>query len=37
MGRFADGMALRIAAILSVILVVTLNLVLLWLTFSGAA
>jgi manganese transport protein len=37
MGRFADGPALRIAAITSVVLVVTLNLVLLWLTFSGAA
>jgi manganese transport protein len=37
MGRFADGLALRIAAIASVVLVVTLNLVLLWLTFSGAA
>ncbi|MCU1533200.1 MAG: mntH [Arthrobacter sp.] len=37
MGRFVDGMALRIAAIISVVLVVTLNLVLLWLTFSGAA
>ncbi len=37
MGRFADGMALRIAAIISVVLVVALNLVLLWLTFSGAA
>ncbi|WP_024367792.1 Nramp family divalent metal transporter [Arthrobacter sp. TB 26] len=37
MGRFADGMALRIAAVISVILVVALNLVLLWLTFSGAA
>lgn len=36
MGRFADGMALRIAAIISVVLVVALNLVLLWLTFSGA-
>ncbi|MCX6500052.1 MAG: Nramp family divalent metal transporter [Arthrobacter sp.] len=36
MGRFADGLALRIAAIVSVILVVALNLVLLWLTFSGA-
>ena len=37
MGQFADGMALRIAAVVSVILVVALNLVLLWLTFSGAA
>ncbi|MEC5191531.1 manganese transport protein [Arthrobacter sp. MP_M7] len=37
MGRFADGMPLRIAAIISVVLVVALNLVLLWLTFSGAA
>jgi manganese transport protein len=37
MGRFADGPALRAAAIVSVILVVALNLVLLWLTFSGAA
>jgi manganese transport protein len=37
MGRFADGPALRIAAITSVVLVVTLNLVLLWLTFSRAA
>jgi len=36
MGRFADGMALRIATILSVVLVVTLNLVLLSLTFSRA-
>ncbi|WP_263428400.1 Nramp family divalent metal transporter [Arthrobacter sp. NicSoilB8] len=35
MGRFADGLSLRIAAIISVILVVALNLVLLWLTFSG--
>ncbi|QCB96977.1 Mn(2+) uptake NRAMP transporter MntH [Arthrobacter sp. PAMC25564] len=35
MGRFADGLALRIAAIVSVVLVVALNLVLLWLTFSG--
>ena len=35
MGRFADGLALRIAAIISVVLVVALNLVLLWLTFSG--
>ena len=30
-------MALRIAAVTSVVLVVALNLVLLWLTFSGAA
>lgn len=37
MGRFVDGIALRIAAIISVILVVALNLVLLWLTLSGAA
>ena len=37
MGRFADGMALRVAAVISVILVVALNLVLLWLTFSGTA
>ncbi|MEQ4518521.1 Nramp family divalent metal transporter [Pseudarthrobacter sp. B907] len=37
MGQFADGMALRVAAIVSVVLVVVLNLVLLWLTFSGAA
>jgi len=37
MGRFADGMALRIAAVISVFLVVALNLVLLWLTFSSAA
>lgn len=37
MGQFADGMALRVAAIVSVVLVVALNLVLLWLTFSGAA
>ena len=37
MGRFADGMPLRIAAVISVVLVVALNLVLLWLTFSGAA
>ncbi|MET1021069.1 MAG: Nramp family divalent metal transporter [Arthrobacter sp.] len=37
MGRFADGMPLRIAAVISVILVVALNLVLLWLTFSGSA
>ncbi|MCB5273892.1 Divalent metal cation transporter MntH [Arthrobacter sp. SO5] len=36
MGRFADGLALRVAAIISVVLVVALNLVLLWLTFSGA-
>lgn len=36
MGRFADGLALRIAAVISVVLVVALNLVLLWLTFSGA-
>jgi manganese transport protein len=36
MGRFADGLALRVAAIISVLLVVALNLVLLWLTFSGA-
>jgi manganese transport protein len=35
MGRFADGMVLRVAAIISVVLVVALNLVLLWLTFSG--
>ncbi|WP_427130436.1 Nramp family divalent metal transporter [Pseudarthrobacter sp. S9] len=35
MGRFADGPALRIAAIISVVLVVALNVVLLWLTFSG--
>ena len=35
MGRFADGLALRVAAIISVVLVVALNLVLLWLTFSG--
>ncbi len=37
MGRFADGPALRIAAIISVVLVVALNLVLLWLTFSGGS
>lgn len=37
MGRFADRLPLRIAAITSVVLVVALNLVLLWLTFSGAA
>jgi len=37
MGGFADGMALRAAALVSVVLVVALNLVLLWLTFSGAA
>jgi manganese transport protein len=37
MGRFADGPALRVAAIISVVLVVALNLVLLWLTFSGAS
>ena len=37
MGRFADGMILRVAAIVSVVLVVALNLVLLWLTFTGAA
>ncbi|WP_395940419.1 Nramp family divalent metal transporter [Arthrobacter sp. UKPF54-2] len=37
MGQFADGMALRVAAIVSVVLVVALNLVLLWLTFTGAA
>ena len=37
MGHFADGMALRIAAVVSVVLVVALNLVLLWLTFTGAA
>jgi manganese transport protein len=37
MGRFADGMTLRVAAVVSVVLVVTLNLVLLWLTFTGAA
>ena len=37
MGRFADGLALRIAAIISVVLVVALNLVLLWLTFSGGS
>lgn len=37
MGRFADGMTLRVAAVVSVILVVALNLVLLWLTFTGAA
>jgi manganese transport protein len=37
MGRFADGLPLRIAAVTAVILVVALNLVLLWLTFSGAA
>ena len=36
MGRFADGMPLRIAAIISVVLVVALNLVLLWLTLTGA-
>ncbi|MDJ0351196.1 Nramp family divalent metal transporter [Pseudarthrobacter sp. PH31-O2] len=36
MGRFADGMALRIAAVVSVILVVALNLALLWLTFASA-
>jgi len=35
MGRFADGMVLRVAAIISVVLVVALNVVLLWLTFSG--
>ena len=34
MGQFADGMLLRIAAIVSVVLVVALNLVLLWLTSS---
>ncbi|MET4094841.1 Nramp family divalent metal transporter [Arthrobacter sp. UYCu712] len=37
MGRFADGIPLRVAAIISVVLVVALNLMLLWLTFSGAA
>ncbi|QDW31466.1 divalent metal cation transporter [Arthrobacter sp. KBS0702] len=37
MGEFADGIVLRVAAIVSVVLVVALNLVLLWLTFSGAA
>jgi len=37
MGEFADGIVLRVAAIVSVFLVVALNLVLLWLTFSGAA
>ncbi len=37
MGQFADGMTLRVAAVVSVILVVALNLVLLWLTFTGAA
>ena len=37
MGRFADGMALRVAAIISVVLVVALNLVLLWLTFAGSS
>ncbi len=37
MGRFADGVPLRVAAIISVVLVVALNLMLLWLTFSGAA
>ncbi len=37
MGRFADGMVLRVAAVASVVLVVALNLVLLWLTFTGAA
>ncbi|WP_306912526.1 Nramp family divalent metal transporter [Arthrobacter sp. B3I9] len=37
MGRFADRMPLRIAAVTAVVLVVALNLVLLWLTFSGAA
>jgi len=37
MGQFADGLALRVAAVVSVVLVVALNLVLLWLTFTGAA
>jgi manganese transport protein len=37
MGRFADRLPLRIAAVTAVVLVVALNLVLLWLTFSGAA
>jgi manganese transport protein len=37
MGHFADGLPLRIAAVTAVVLVVALNLVLLWLTFSGAA
>jgi len=37
MGRFADGLPLRIAAVTAVVLVVALNLVLLWFTFSGAA
>ncbi len=35
MGQFADGLALRMASIISVVLVVALNLVLLWFTFSG--
>jgi manganese transport protein len=37
MGQFADRLPLRIAAVTAVVLVVALNLVLLWLTFSGAA
>lgn len=37
MGRFVDGLPLRVAAIVSVILVVALNLVLLWLTLAGSA
>jgi manganese transport protein len=37
MGRFADRLPLRIAAVTAVVLVVALNLVLLWLTFFGAA
>lgn len=37
MGQFADGLTLRVAAVVSVVLVVALNLVLLWLTFTGAA
>ncbi|MEO5779521.1 Nramp family divalent metal transporter [Arthrobacter oryzae] len=35
MGRFVDGTALRIAAVISVLLVVALNAVLLWLTASN--
>ena len=36
MGRFADGLPLRIAGIVSVMLVVALNVILLWLTLTGA-
>lgn len=35
MGSFVDGPVLRIAAVVSVVLVVALNMVLLWLTFAG--